>query len=100
MGPDDVILEQAEFRVRPGGAAGLEAAFADSRHLLLRARGCHGAVLLRSVDHQDTYLLQVRWERLEDHIEVFSGSPEAARLIAAIAPHSDGPPRVVHYDAS
>jgi heme-degrading monooxygenase HmoA len=94
-----MILEQAEFRVRPGAATELEAAFERSRHLLLDAHGCTQASLLRSVDEPDTYLLQVQWERLEDHVAVFSTTAAAAELRASFEPHCDGPPRVVHYDA-
>jgi heme-degrading monooxygenase HmoA len=94
-----MILEHAEFRAKPGAAAELEAAFEGFCHLLLEAPGCAEASLLRSVDEPDTYLLRVRWDRLEDHVEVFSSTAAAAELRAAFEPHCDGPPRVVHFDA-
>jgi heme-degrading monooxygenase HmoA len=92
-----MIVEHAEFRLRAGAGPAFEAAFAGARHLLLGAHGCRGAQLRPSVDHDDTYLLQVDWERLEDHTEVFPSTEAAAQLVAALVPHCLEPPRVVHY---
>ncbi|XVQ09651.1 antibiotic biosynthesis monooxygenase family protein [Spirillospora sp. CA-255316] len=94
-----MIVEHAEFSVRPDAAPDFEAAFARSRHLLLEAHGCRGADLLRSVDRPDTYLLRVHWDRLEDHTETFPATPQAGLFAEAIAPHCVEPPRVVHYEA-
>lgn len=93
-----MIIEHAEFRLRPGTAAQFVQAFADVRHLITSAAGCKGVRLLPSVDHADTYLLQVLWERLEDHTELFPRTDAAAQVGASLAPHCDEPPRVVHYD--
>ncbi|MGY1812235.1 antibiotic biosynthesis monooxygenase family protein [Blastococcus sp. SYSU D00820] len=94
-----MIVEIAEFRVRTGAGPQFEQAFADVRQRLLDAQGCRDAQLWPSVDLADTYLLQVRWDRLEDHIEVFAGTETAAELVATLGPHCDEPPRVVHYEA-
>ncbi|MCR3721984.1 MULTISPECIES: antibiotic biosynthesis monooxygenase family protein [Prauserella salsuginis group] len=95
-----VIVEHAEFRVLPGRGAELEAAFARISDLLLGAQGCHGAELLHSVDHEDTYLLRVWWENLEDHTEVFARTEAGMSLAAVLGPYCDGPPHVVHYGGS
>jgi heme-degrading monooxygenase HmoA len=97
---DLMIVEHAEFLLVPGAGPEFEAAFAGARHLLLGAPGCRGAQLLPSVDRDDTYLLQVQWERLEDHTEDFPGTEAAAELVAALTPHCLQPPRVTHYDAT
>ncbi|MEV7738066.1 antibiotic biosynthesis monooxygenase family protein [Streptomyces sp. NPDC088921] len=94
-----MIHEHAELHVRPGAGARLEADFATARHLLLEAPGCRSAELLRSVDHPDTYLLRVGWERLEDHTEVFPETPQAKAFAEVVAPHCVARPRVVHYAA-
>lgn len=93
-----MILEHAEFRLRPGVAREFARAFFEVRDLITGAAGCHGASLMPSVDQSDTYLLQVLWARLEDHTETFAHSDAATRVGAALAPYCDGPPRVVHYD--
>ncbi|WP_069758127.1 antibiotic biosynthesis monooxygenase [Streptomyces sp. LUP47B] len=94
-----MIYEHAELLVRPGAGGRLEADFATARHLLLETSGCRSAELLRSVDQPDTYLLRVGWERLEDHTEVFPGTPQAKAFAEAVAPHCVARPRVVHYAA-
>ncbi|MFI5719575.1 antibiotic biosynthesis monooxygenase family protein [Nocardia sp. NPDC051750] len=94
-----MIIEHAEFRVKSGASDAFEAAFEQVRALLLEADGCLRADLLRSVDVIDTFLLRVEWERLEDHTEVFASTAASRRLAAAIAPHCDGPPRVMHFFA-
>lgn len=94
-----MIYEYAELRVHPGAGVRLETDFAKARHLLLAAPGCRSAELLRSVDHFETYLLRVGWERLEDHTEVFPKTPQAKDFAEAVAPHCVAKPRVVHYAA-
>ncbi|MCX5435613.1 MULTISPECIES: antibiotic biosynthesis monooxygenase [unclassified Streptomyces] len=94
-----MIYEHAELHVHPRGGVRLETDFAAVRHLLLEAPGCRSAELLRSVDHPDTYLLRVGWERLEDHTDVFPGTPQAKAFAEAVAPHCVARPRVVHYAA-
>ncbi|MBA4865169.1 antibiotic biosynthesis monooxygenase [Streptomyces sp. PSKA54] len=92
-----MIYEHAELRLHPGVGVRLEADFAAARHLLLEAPGCRSAELLRSVDHADTYLLRVGWERLEDHTEIFPGTPQSKAFAEAVTPHCVARPRVVHY---
>ncbi len=92
-----MIYEHAELRIHPGAGLRLEADFAAARHLLLEARGCLSAELLASVDHPDTYLLRVGWDRLEDHTKIFPGTPQAQALAEALAMHCIAKPRVVHY---
>lgn len=92
-----MIYEHAELHVHPGAGPRLEAGFAAARHLVLAAAGCRSAELIPRVDRPDTFLLRIGWERLEDHTEVFSGTPQAKAFAEAIAPHCVAKPRVVHY---
>lgn len=92
-----MIYEHAELRTLPGAGARLEADFASARHLLLQSPGCRSAELLRSVDHPDTYLLRVGWERLEDHTEIFPGTPQGKAFAEVVVPYCADRPRVVHY---
>ncbi|WP_327116376.1 antibiotic biosynthesis monooxygenase [Nocardia sp. NBC_01730] len=92
-----MIYEHTELRVRPGDGPWLTTDFAGVRHLLLQSPGCVSAELIRGVDHPDTYLLRVGWERLEDHAETFPATPQSDVIANAIAAHCIAPPRIVHY---
>jgi hypothetical protein len=41
--------------------------------------------------------LRVGWDRLEDHTEIFPGTPQATALAEALVVHCIAEPRVVHY---
>ncbi len=72
-----MILEVALLQVRPGETAAFEAAFAEAVPSIARQPGYVRHALLRGVDDRPgRYLLQVWWERLEDHTEGFRKSTE------------------------
>jgi heme-degrading monooxygenase HmoA len=94
-----MILEQALFTIRPGAEGDFEAAFEQAKELLAAAPGFRSAELARGVEHPCTYLLLVRWERLEDHTEGFRNSDLFARWRALLGPFFDAaqPPAVEHH---
>ena len=95
-----MIVEQADFLVRPGTGTDFEAAFAESAHLLLSARGCREAGLWRAVDRADTYTLWVQWDSIDDHVEHFPQTEAGKAFVKALAPHCAAPPRVTHLEGA
>lgn len=81
-----MIYECNEIRVAPGAGAAFEAAFAKAKPLLLRVPGCRSVALLRRTGEPDRYQVRVGWARLEDHVEVYPATAEAAEIRAMLAP--------------
>lgn len=90
------VLEIAEIDVAVEAAAAFEAAVAEAIPLFLRARGCRGARLGRSLEHPERYRLMVVWERIENHTVDFRGSEDFQRWRALAGPFFRAPPRVEH----
>ena len=92
-----MILEVAILNVKSGEEARFEAAFAEAGKFIVASQGYLGHELRRCVESSSRYLLQVRWERLEDHTEGFRGSADY-RQWAALLHHFYEPfPRVEYY---
>jgi heme-degrading monooxygenase HmoA len=94
-----MILEQALLRVIPGREAEFEAAFAMAAPIIEGMSGYLGHRLERCIEDGSRYLLLVEWERLEDHVEGFRGSPGYQRWKALLHHFYDPFPEVLHFEA-
>jgi heme-degrading monooxygenase HmoA len=70
-----MILEQAVLHIKPGEEAAFETAFRQAAPIIAGMPGCRSVDLLRCLERPDSYLLLVRWDRLEDHTDGFRRSP-------------------------
>jgi heme-degrading monooxygenase HmoA len=93
-----MVLELAVLDVRPGQTADFEAAFAEAKSIIASMPGFVSLELQRCLEANDRYVLLVRWERLEDHVEGFRGSPEYERWRALLHRFYDPFPTVEHYE--
>ncbi|MGW4892114.1 antibiotic biosynthesis monooxygenase family protein [Kitasatospora sp. NPDC004240] len=94
-----MILESALLDVLPGREEAFLAAFAEAEPLISGQPGFHSLALRRCLDEGrgSRFLLQVEWERLEDHTEGFRRSPEYRRW-RELLHHFYAPfPEVEHY---
>ncbi len=91
-----MITELAVLRVRTGTHVPFESAFRDVAPLLRQADGHLQHRLVRTLDHDDVYLLEVDWRDLAAHVEGFEPSDAHARFMAALTPFLAGDPTVVH----
>jgi len=71
-----MILEIVHIPVQAGHEAAFEAGVAQAKPLFLRARGCHGLALHRSVEEPLRYTLVVQWASVEDHMVHFRQSDD------------------------
>jgi heme-degrading monooxygenase HmoA len=69
-----MIIEHALLSVRPGQEGEFEVAMASALPIIESAPGCRGAEVRAQVEDPSTYLLLVRWDTLEDHVDGFRGS--------------------------
>ncbi len=94
-----MILEIADFRIQPGQQAEFEAAIQKAiATVILRAKGCQGATVRRSMETPERYVLQVQWETLEDHTKGFRESPLFGEWRGIIGPFFAAPPHVEHFE--
>jgi heme-degrading monooxygenase HmoA len=94
-----MILEVARLDVRAGREAEFEAAFAQAESIIAAMPGYLGHDLQRCIEAPSRYLLQVRWQRLEDHTEGFRQSAEYQQWKALLHHFYDPFPEVEHYRA-
>lgn len=81
-----MVLEINEVTVVPGRGAIFETAFAQARRRLLEVPGCLSAELLRRLGEPERYQVRVAWQRLEDHLEHYPRTAEAAQMRALLGP--------------
>ncbi len=91
------ILEMAPLDVRPGQEQPFEAAFGEAQKIIASMPGYLSHELLRSVEKPNRYLLLVRWERLEDHVEGFRQSLEYLEWKRLLHHFYDPFPVVEHF---
>ena len=71
-----MILEIAQFDIKPGMTAEFESGVARAQPLFQRAKGCRGMELHRSSEVPTRYRLLVHWDTLENHTVDFRGSAD------------------------
>lgn len=91
-----MFLEIAQIEIKDGTHADFEAGVAKAKPLFLRAKGCHGVSLQRSVESPNRYRLFVEWATLENHTVDFRGSEDFATWRELVSPYFAAPPAVEH----
>ena len=91
-----MIQEIASIHVREGQEALFEAGVAQAKPLFLRARGCHGMELYRSIEQPQRYTLVVDWETVDDHMVDFRQSDDFQAWRKLVGPYFESPPDMHH----
>jgi heme-degrading monooxygenase HmoA len=94
-----MILEVAPLQVRPGQSVEFEAAFREARLIISSMPGYIGHELQRCIEHENAYVLLVRWRTLEDHQVGFRQSPQYQDWKKLLHHFYDPFPTVLHYEA-
>jgi heme-degrading monooxygenase HmoA len=81
-----MVYEVNLVETAPADAAAFELAFARAAKLLGRVRGCVSVELFRCVERPHAYQVRVGWRRIEDHVEHYPASEEAAEIRALLGP--------------
>lgn len=92
-----MVLEVAPLRIRAGQEPAFEAAFAVAQGIIASMPGYRSHELQRCVERPGEYLLLVRWDSLEAHVQGFRGSPRYAEWRALLHHFYDPFPTVSHY---
>lgn len=94
-----MILEVAILDVKAGQEPSFERDFIKASSLISASRGYVSHELRRCVERTSRYILQVRWESLEDHTEGFRKSEQYAEWKGLLHHYYDPFPTVEHYTA-
>ena len=94
-----VILEVAVLDVRPGQEESFQQDFQRAQRLIQSMEGYCSHELQRSIERRSRFILLVRWETLEDHIEGFRNSPEYQEWKILLHHYYDPFPDVEHYES-
>ena len=94
-----MILEIADIRIRPGQQAAFEEAITRGLETVaVRAKGMQGYKVNKCIESPERYVLQIFWDKLEDHTVGFREGPLFAEWRAIIGPFFAQPPLVEHLD--
>ena len=93
-----MILEAAVFNIKEGTKDDFENSFQQAQLVISQANGylCHQ--LHNCLENKNKYLLLVKWQTLEDHMEGFRKSELFQQWRSIIGPYFDSPPAVEHYE--
>jgi heme-degrading monooxygenase HmoA len=91
-----MYLEIAAIEVIAGQESAFEAAVAEAAPFFLRAKGCGGMQLQRSVEKPSHYRLVVKWETVDDHMVDFRQSEDFQAWRRLAGGHFASPPVVEH----
>ena len=93
-----MILELAILHIKTGKSAEFEKAFFDAQEIIKSAKGYISHNLQKSIDASDRYLLLVKWQTLNDHVNSFRNSPEYQNWKKLLHGFYQPFPEVVHFE--
>jgi heme-degrading monooxygenase HmoA len=92
-----MITEHALITIQPGREAEFEQEFPKAKAVISQAKGFIDLHLQRGIEVENSYLLLIRWQTLEDHTIGFRQSPLFTEWRAIIGPFFASPPVVDHF---
>lgn len=94
-----MILELADIRIQPGQNAAFEEAVERGlQTVIAHAKGFQGFKVNKGIENPERYVLQIFWDRLEDHTVGFRESSAFAQWRAIVGPFFASPAVVEHFD--
>lgn len=91
-----MVTEHAHLFVNPDRAADFEKAFESVAHLIRAAKGCSSLSLEREIEYPERYRLNIAWDTIEDHMDVFRTSPEFEQWREVVALFFSAAPAMSH----
>ena len=94
-----MILELADIRIHPGQQTAFDEAIERGvRTVIAQAQGFEGYQVFKGIESPERYLLQIRWETLENHTVDFRESAAFAYWRVIVGPFFASPPTVEHFN--
>ena len=93
-----MILEVAEFRIKPGTQAEFDAAIKRGvETVIAKAKGYRGYKVHKGIESPERYLLMIHWDTVENHTVDFRQSPAFQEWRAFVSPYFAAPPVAEHF---
>ncbi len=93
-----MILEVAEFRIKPGAQADFDAAIRRGvETVIAKAKGYRGYKVQKGIDSPERYLLMIHWDTVENHTVDFRQSAAFQEWRAFVSPYFAAPPVAEHF---
>lgn len=93
-----MILEVADFRIRPGTQGEFDVAIKRGvETVIAKARGYRGYQVQKGIDSPERYLLMIHWDTVENHTIDFRQSPAFQEWRAFVSPYFAAPPVAEHF---
>ena len=93
-----MILELAILNIKDGKSIEFEKTFFEAQEIIKSAKGYISHNLQRSIETDDRYLLLVKWQTLDDHVNGFRNSPEYQNWKKLLHDFYHPFPEVVHFE--
>jgi heme-degrading monooxygenase HmoA len=94
-----MILEIAEIRIAPGQQSAFDEAIQRGLSTVIaKAKGMRGYKVNKGIESPERYVLQIFWDKLEDHTVGFREVPLFAQWRAIVGPFFASPPVVEHFE--
>ena len=93
-----MILEQAILQVKLDFSSAFEVAFKEASLIISQMKGSISVDLLKCIEKENSYLLLVKWETIEDHEIGFRQSNEYQHWKQLLHHFYEPFPEVFHYE--
>ena len=91
-----MFREMARIDINPERCSDFEGAISEAVPLFLRAKGCTGVTVSRSVERPGRYWLMVQWDSVDDHLIGFRQSRDFQERRRLAGGFFLAPPEVEH----
>jgi heme-degrading monooxygenase HmoA len=94
-----MIVELCDIRIHPGQNAAFEEAIQRGiATVAARAEGYQGSKVNHGIESPERNILQIFWDKLEDHTVTFRQGPLFFEWRAVVGPFAVAPPAVEHFE--
>ena len=93
-----MVVEIGIIKAKPGEGDAMQAGLTKAREVIGQAAGYQGSVFQRGVEDPDRFVIYIKWDSVEAHMEGFRGGPLFPQWRSHFGHLMDGPPDVQHYE--
>lgn len=81
-----MVTEYATFYILDGQQRAFEKKFYELSDIFRKAQGCEKFKLMRGIEDNQVYILQIKWINIEVHTDVFMKTEEFKQWFLAMKP--------------
>lgn len=93
-----MVVEVIRYQIVEGQETAFEDAYREAQKYLTDSAHCLAYELVRCLKSRNRYVLLIRWDSVEGHLQGFRGSPAFQRFLALVAPFFKQIEEMEHYE--